>query len=396
MNKLNQKDLQALIQHHVNVCVEQKAPTPTPLRILGGGSKDFYGAPLRGEVLSTGGLDGIISYEPSELYITAQAGVTLREIEAVLAEHHQYLAFEAPRLSDAATIGGAVGSALSGPARAASGSVRDFVLGLQMINGRAELLNFGGQVMKNVAGYDVSRVLCGSFGTLGLMTQISLKVLPIPLAEQTLTLSMSQAQAIEWLNLWGATALPLNASLWRGAADRGSAEGELWLRLRGAVAAVDWGVQKIYQDAARRSVEVQIAQPAQAVAFWDALRDQSLSAFQEPPSSEHCLWRLSVPQITPALPLEEQLGGSAQTTLVEWHGAQRWYWAPSKYAQTIRACAREAGGHATLWRTSSAGGEQDKKVGVFERLTKTQTRIQQALQKEFDPWGIFNTGRLEI
>ena len=206
----------------------------THLRIRGGGTKDFHGRALHGEVLDTRLLSGITSYEPSELVITARAGTPLAELEAVLAAKGQCLPFEPPHFSPGATVGGMVAAGLSGPARASVGAVRDYVLGVSLINGRAEPLTFGGQVMKNVAGYDVSRLMAGSWGTLGLLTEVSLKVLPVAPAEATLRFECNQADALRKLHAWGGQPLPLNASCW--VQDGGV--GTLYVRLRGAVAAV--------------------------------------------------------------------------------------------------------------------------------------------------------------
>ena len=206
----------------------------TPLRIRGGGTKDFHGRALRGDVLDTRQLSGITSYEPSELVITARAGTPLAELEAALAAKGQCLPFEPPHFSPGATVGGMVAAGLSGPARASVGAVRDYVLGVSLINGKAEPLTFGGQVMKNVAGYDVSRLMAGSWGTLGLLTEVSLKVLPVAPAEATLRFECNQADALRKLHAWGGQPLPLNASCW--VQDGGV--GTLYVRLRGAVAAV--------------------------------------------------------------------------------------------------------------------------------------------------------------
>jgi glycolate oxidase FAD binding subunit len=221
--------------------IKSAANTGSPLRIRGGGTKDFYGQSLQGDILDTTGLNGITSYEPSELVVTVKAGTPLAELEAVLAEKNQCLPFEPPHFKPGATVGGMVAAGLSGPSRASSGSVKDFVLGVDMVNGKGEALHFGGTVMKNVAGYDVSRLMAGSMGTLGLITEVSLKVLPIAPAEATLKFECSQSEAINMLNTWGGQPLPLNASCWIQEAD----QGVLYVRLRGAVAAVDAAVKKM-------------------------------------------------------------------------------------------------------------------------------------------------------
>ena len=214
------------------------------LRIRGGGTKDWYGVELKGDILDMRALSGIIDYEPTELVITARSGTPLAEIEAALREQNQMLAFEPPHFGEGATLGGVVAAGLSGPRRAASGAVRDFVLGAVLMDGRGEVLSFGGQVMKNVAGYDVSRLLAGSMGSLGVMLQHSLKVLPRPVAEASLRFEMSEIAAIEQLNVWGGQPLPVSASCWHA--------GVLTVRLSGAGAAVDARATGFRRRAARR------------------------------------------------------------------------------------------------------------------------------------------------
>ncbi|HRI19216.1 MAG TPA: glycolate oxidase subunit GlcE, partial [Burkholderiaceae bacterium] len=182
------------------------------LSIRGGGSKEFYGEPAQGVALDVTELRGISSYEPSELVVSARCGTPLAELEALLAARDQCLPFEPPHFGPGATVGGMVAAGLAGPARAAVGSVRDYVLGATLLNGRGEVVSFGGQVMKNVAGYDVSRLLAGSLGTLGVILEVSLKVLPVAPASATLRFSMDQAQALDQLNRWGGQPLPINAS----------------------------------------------------------------------------------------------------------------------------------------------------------------------------------------
>jgi len=349
--------------------VRNAAATGTPLRIRGGGSKDFYGEPASGEELSTLPLSGIVSYEPSELVVTARAGARLAELEALLAREGQCLAFEPPHFADGATVGGMVAAGLAGPARASVGSVRDFVLGVSMINGRGESLTFGGQVMKNVAGYDVSRLMAGALGTLGLITEVSLKVLPVPPAEATLAFEMTQTQALQALNQWGGRPLPLNASCWRP----GDAGGTLWLRLRGAVAAV---------DAACRALGGERVPDDEADTHWLACRDQRLPWFAQ--RGEHDLWRVSVAQTAPVLDLPE-------APLIEWHGAQRWVRAKSGDAARIREAAQRGGGHATLF---AAGAGARPAISRFAPLVPPLDRIHRELKRQFDPAGVFNRGRM--
>lgn len=330
----------------------------TALRIRGNGTKDWYGQELNGEVLDTTEFSGIVSYDPTELVITARAGTTLREIGKALAEKKQMLAFEPPRFDGLATIGGIVASGLSGPRRQAVGSVRDFVLGTVLMDGKGEVLNFGGQVMKNVAGYDVSRLLTGSLGTLGLMLEVSIKVLPRPFAQHSLQFSMSEEEALHQLNIWGGQPLPLSASCW--------VNGQLYVRLSGAQAAVDAAIAKM------GGIEL-----PQAEAFWDSVREQDHEFFHAVSAG---LWRISVP--TTAKPL--LLPGEQ---MIEWGGAQRWLKTSADVA-TIRAAATAAGGHATLHR----GG--DKSVGVFQPLAPAVARIHRNLKNTFDPAGIFNPRRM--
>ncbi|MBL0421310.1 glycolate oxidase subunit GlcE [Ramlibacter sp. AW1] len=338
-----------------------------PLRLRGGGSKDFYGEPdTPGELLSTRGLSGVIAYEPSELVVTVGAGTPLAELEALLAAHGQCLPFEPPHFGGAATVGGMVASGLSGPARASVGSVRDYVLGLKLVNGRGEMLVFGGQVMKNVAGYDVSRLMAGALGTLGLITEVSLKVLPVAPAETTLRFEMKQAQALEQLHRWGGQPLPLNASAW--VEDQGVSV--LYLRLRGARAAVESACRTLGGE---RQDEV--------ADDWRGDRDLGLPWFSERP--DHDLWRLWVPQTAPPLSLPD-------TPYVNWHGGQRWVRAAPDAGPALREAARAVGGSATLFRASSPHGRAPR----FDPPAPPLDRIHRRLKHEFDPAGIFNPGRL--
>jgi glycolate oxidase FAD binding subunit len=352
-------------------CIEQvrvASAGGTPLRLRGGGTKDFYGEPAVGEVMDTTGLRGIRSYEPSELVITVGAGTPLAELEHVLAEKGQCLAFEPPRFGEGGTVGGMVAAGLSGPARASAGSVRDFVLGLSMVNGRGELLTFGGQVMKNVAGYDVSRLMAGALGTLGLIAEVSLKVLPRAPAEATLKFAISQREALQRLNAWGGQPLPLNASRWQ----QEPGGPMLYLRLRGAHAAV---------QAACQSMGGERQDDAVAQAAWTACRDQQLPWFTERAGRD--LWRLSVPQTAPELDLPEP-------PLIEWHGAQRWVAADAGDAERLRRVAAQAGGHVTLFRA----GEGATRAQRMHPLVPPLDRIHHDLKRQFDPAGIFNRGRL--
>ena len=344
------------------------------LRVRGGGSKDFYGETAQGELLDTRVLEGISSYEPTELVVTARCGTSLAELEALLETKGQCLAFEPPHFGSAAsslqergaTVGGMIACGLSGPARAVAGSVRDHVLGVTMLNGRGEVLTFGGQVMKNVAGYDVSRLLAGSLGCLGLIVEASLKVTPIAAATLTLRMEMDDRRAIAKLNEWAGLPLPLNASaVWAGHAI---------VRLRGAVAAV---------QAARQRLGGEVVEPAAARAFWDGLRDHTDEYFVNAHAAVArgaALWRLSVPSAATLAPTSGDM-------LIEWGGAQRWLCSDMP-ATVVRDIAAQAGGHASLFRSA------DKSPGVFAPLQSPLDRIHRELKKSFDPNGIFNPGRL--
>jgi glycolate oxidase FAD binding subunit len=367
--------------------VRQAGADGRVMRLRGGGSKDFWGQGLTGEVLDTRAYRGIVSYEPSELVVTARCGTPLAELEAVLAEKGQCLAFEPPHFGPGATVGGMVAAGLSGPARATAGAVRDYVLGARFINGLGEHLSFGGQVMKNVAGYDVSRLMAGSWGTLGLITEVSLKVLPVAPAEATLMIAgLAQGPALDLLHRWGGQPLPLNASAWVRDPTAQPVADYLFVRLRGAVAAVQSAMGRMSADAQALGAQVQAMDNAEAAQDWRASAEQTLPFF-DAPSPDACLWRLSVPQTAPVLDLP-------YAQYIEWQGAQRWLWAPASAAVALRELAQSVGGHATLFRASVAHAEVDKVAGVNTPLGAVQERIQQQLQKQFDPQGVFATGRM--
>lgn len=338
-----------------------------PLRIVGGGGKDWYGNALAGEIFDVSAYRGIVHYDPTELVITARCGTPLAEVEAALAEKGQMLAFEPPYFGRAAngraavgahaTIGGAVACGLSGPRRQAAGAVRDFVLGAVLMDAQGQVLHFGGEVMKNVAGYDVSRLLVGSLGMLGLILEVSIKVLPRPVAERTLRFAMDQAGALARLNHWAGQPWPITASCWH--------ESSLTVRLSGAAAAVDAACRKLDGEEVDGAAE-----------FWNGLREQTHAFFADAPN----LWRLSLPSTVPPVDL---LGAQ----LIEWGGAQRWLMSDAAPAD-VRAAAERAGGHATLFR----GG--DKSGGVFHPLAPAVLQVHRNLKAAFDPRGIFNPGRL--
>lgn len=358
------------------------------LHLRGGGTKDFYGNTATGELLDTRVLQGVRSYEPSELVVTVRTGTPLAELEAVLHEKGQCLPFEPPHYTwssqtsavTGATVGGMVASGWSGPARANAGSARDYVLGVQMINGRGEYLTFGGQVMKNVAGYDVSRLMVGAMGTLGLITEVSLKVLPLAPAEATLGFELSQAVALEQLHVWGGQPLPLNASCWvRDTTGPGPAREVLYVRLRGAVAAVEAACRSMLQDQRGQRLDAE-----RTAADWTLCRNHQLPFFTRPPQADLVLWRLSLPQTAPVLELP-------WATLVEWHGALRWVWAPADAGDHLQAMAAQHGGSAILFVAPKAGST--RATGFFDLKNPAQLAIHQRLKASFDPHGIFNPGR---
>lgn len=336
----------------------------TPLVIRGHGSKDFYGNPPAGEVLETTGHAGIVDYQPRELVLVARAGTPLAEIEAVLAEHGQWLAFEPPRFGGRGTLGGAVAAGLSGPARVYTGAVRDFVLGCQIVDGTGQVLNFGGRVIKNVAGYDVSRLMAGAMGTLGLITEVALKVLPRPAATLTLQFECDEAAALARMNAWAGQPLPLTATSWHA--------GLLSVRLGGAASAV---------RAARAKLGGEVLDAADD--FWARLRDHRAAFFGRIPPG-HALWRIALPSTAPAF--AACLPGDGSTEWIEWGGALRWIVCDAS-AETVREAAHAAGGHATRFSPGDAV--------AFTPLPPALLTIHKNLKARFDPAGILNRGRLD-
>jgi len=347
--------------------IREAQATATPLTIVGGGSKEFYGRPSTGTPLATGAHSGIVAYEPSELSLTARAGTPLAELEATLAQQGQMLAFEPPHFAGGATLGGAIAAGLSGPRRAAAGAARDFVLGAKIIDGRGDVVNFGGQVMKNVAGYDVSRLLVGSLGTLGLLLEVSLKVLPLPAATSSLRFAASEARALDLMNGYGGRPLPITASAWEARADGGT----LTLRLAGSGAAV---------AAAQRALGGEVMGTEAASTYWRELRDHSATFF----AADTPLWRLSLASTTPRLALPG-------ATLIEWGGSLRWLRSTAS-AATIRdaMAVGGSGAHATLFR----GPERARAEGAFQPLPPLLLDLHRRLKQRFDPAGILNPGRM--
>lgn len=346
-------DLTAELLEQVQVAIANRQP----LCITGGGSKDFYGRRPQGERLVVAGHRGVIDYSPDELVVTARAGTPLTELEQVLAAERQMLPFEPPHFGQA-TLGGAVAAGLSGPRRPFAGSVRDFLLGAKLLTGRGEVLSFGGTVMKNVAGFDLSRLLAGSMGCLGVILGVSLKVLPKPEVELTLCQEVEPGKAIETMVGWMGQALPLSALAYEAPL--------VYFRLSGTEKAVAAAASRLGGD-----------RLAEGDKFWYELREHLRPFFT---AGNEDLWRLSVP---PASPLADLSG----RVLLDWAGAQRWLRtleAPSKIFQL----AAKLGGHATLFRTQGSREE------VFQPLPQALAKLHRAMKEAFDPYRIFNPGRM--
>ena len=385
--------------------------------------------------ISTAGLGQSIEHEPSELFVRVQSAANLNDVQAVLEKAGQCLAFEPPNFSEVAnsSIGGLVAAGLSGPARVSSGSLRDHVLGVSLINGLGEYLQFGGQVMKNVAGYDVSRLLCGSWGMLGLITEVTFKVLPKAPCELSLQVITSQPQALSLLAQWGTRAWPLNASVWEPhephesqgsqgtqglGSDRdhsSSPQQGLWtLRFRGAVASVRASVASLLAEFKHLGLVSSELTAEEAHAYWMSVKDQRHRFFASPPLEgtlqeasrkssfeKPVLWRLSLPlslqHRSDILPL------FASNAFTEWHGALRWFWAPLSQGLTLRQEAIALGAQLTLWKTSSILDPQEQNLGADPRtlaslfrpaLTKTSNQLNKRIQQAFDPKGVFYNGCL--
>ncbi|MGF1615082.1 MAG: glycolate oxidase subunit GlcE [Gammaproteobacteria bacterium] len=328
-----------------------------PLAISGGNNKAFYGRHIVATPLSVGEHTGILSYDPTELVLTARAGTCLALIESVLADHRQVIPFEPPKFGATATLGGAIACGLSGPRRPFAGATRDFVLGVTLVTGQAQRLRFGGQVMKNVAGYDIARLMAGSLGTLGVLLEASIKVLPAPQAEITLVLEhQAEAAAIRTMNALAARPLPLSAAC--------AYEGNLYVRLSGMESAVSAARQRIGGS------------QVDGTSLWQDIREHTHAFF----AGSEPLWRVSVPSAAPVLDLPGH-------SLIDWAGAQRWL-RTNIEAPVIRSTAERLGGHATLFRGHDGRGE------VFHPLSPTLLTLHQRLKAAFDPQRILNPGRL--
>ena len=371
-----------LFQEQILAAVKNK----TPLSIEGGGTKSWYGNANSYAKLDTRSYSGILEYQPEELVITARAGTPLKEIEAALTDKNQMLAFEPPHFGESATFGGTIAAGLAGPRRISAGNLRDFVLGARILDGKGQDLSFGGKVMKNVAGYDVSRLLPGSMGTLSLLLDASVKVLPRPAATTSLRCNITQARALQLANEWAGQPLPLSASCWIGSSTGG--DGELTIRLAGAAAAVKAAIPIM-----GAAVNVSELDPQVATEFWSALREQQLTVFAIL-NSDETLYRLALPAACGPLTLENISGD----IVLEWHGQQRWLKAPGDDATyaSIKALASAHGGHATRFKQGSNIDPGKQRFTLLsEQVHSTALEVVQArLRTAFDPAGIFATSRL--
>ena len=343
------------------------------IRITGSGSKDWFGANLKGNTLSTKVYSGILSYQPDELVITVKAGTPLKEVEQALAEKNQQFSFEPPHFGENATIGGMVCAGLAGPGRVSAGGLRDFVLGAKIMDGQGQILSFGGTVMKNVAGYDVSRLLPGSLGTLALLLDVSIKVLPKTAAHATLSTQLTQAEAITLSNTLASQPWPINASAWVG-----EEMGTFYLRVSGAKAAVSSAIESF-----SKNYGMVLLEEKNADVFWTSLREQNMEWFSHNPDQP--LWRFALPSTCKPL----NLPGS---TLIEWHGGQRW-WKGDISIQEAKSLAQSLGGHAGIHRFSKKTDEMLSSL-KDNPLTAGLIPAQERLRKAFDPHGVFATGRL--
>jgi glycolate oxidase FAD binding subunit len=338
--------------------VRRATASRTPLRIVGGDTKRFYGRAVEGERLEVAHHCGLLHYDPAELVVTARAGTKLADLERVLQQHGQRLPFEPPACGEAATLGGTVAAGLAGPARIARGPLRDFVLGARLLTGDGRVLRFGGEVMKNVAGYDVSRLMAGSLGVLGVILDVSLKVLPVAAGSRTIRRAVDASTAITHLMTAAQRGLPVTASHWH--------QDELHVRLEGSERALDdlgshFGGEAL--DAAD--------------AWWTSVREQRRDHFRLPGR----LWRLHVPVDAPVVAFEQYASFA-----FEWNGAQRWV--AGLDAAHAHALATECRGHAACFRGAEPGEE------VFAPLPSTLLDLHRRMKRVFDPAGILNPGRL--
>lgn len=363
------------------------AKSKTSLSIEGGGTKTWYGNANHFEKLHTSSYCGILEYQPEELVITACAGTPLKEIEAALAQKNQAFPFESPHFGPNASFGGAIAAGLAGPGRISAGNLRDFVLGARIMDGKGQDLSFGGKVMKNVAGYDVSRLLPGSMGTLSLLLEASVKVLPKPAATTSLRCQISQARALQLLNEWAGQPLPLSASCWIGNI-QSNAAGELTIRLSGAIAAVKAAIPLM--GAAVNVIELD---PKIAEQFWHDLREQRLDVFTHL-AADDTRYRLALPAASGPLTIPHM----NEMIVLEWHGQQRWITAPGDEASfaAIKKIASSNGGHATRFKQGANVDPANQRFTLLSEQAHSVAleAVQARLRSAFDPAGVFATSRL--
>lgn len=348
------------ISNNLQSQVEEAINTKTALKIQGGNSKHFYGRQIEAQLLDVSGHQGIINYEPTELVITARAGTTINEIESALGEHNQMLAFEPPMFAQSATLGGTIAGNFSGPRRAYRGALRDHLLGSKIINGKGEILNFGGEVMKNVAGYDASRLMAGALGTLGVILEASIKTVPKAEAEITLVQACSVNDALDKVHLWAQKALPLSASFYDGE--------NLYIRLSSNDASI------------KSTMKITGGDVLQNDAFWHQLKEQQHTFFK----TDKPIWRLSIASASAPLHLNGE-------TLYEWGGALRWI-STDEPVDKIRHAAEACGGHATLFHNAHSHAES--LIEPFHEPGKGLISVQRNLKQAFDPHNIFNPARM--
>lgn len=348
-----------------------------PLAVQGNGSKLFLIHPVSGECLSTSAHQGIISYFPSELTITVRSGTLLSELKEVLKEQGQMLAFEPPAFSDNATIGGTIAAGLSGPSRPFTGSARDFVLGCKIINGRGELLKFGGEVMKNVAGYDLSRLITGSYGSLGVILEVSLKLLPIVAKQQSLRFSLQSNQFAHQIQSLLMSGHPVNAACYL--------DGQAYIRLGGSGQGVASSYQKISQTVSAQHSQLQDVDNS----FWSELNEQQLAFFDH----SQPLWRLSLPAISKKTGADDfaQFLTTEDRYLFDWGGALFWLYS-NQSADKIRQYAQSQGGHAQLFRVNEMDNDSLKSLSKQQPLSPVMLKIHQQIKSAIDPQLILNQG----
>jgi len=363
----------------------QAAKNKMPLSIEGGATKAWYGNANTYTKLDTRTYSGILEYQPEELVITACAGTPLKEIEAALKEKNQVLAFEPPHFGEHATFGGAIAAGLAGPGRISVGNFRDFVLGTRILDGKGQDLSFGGQVMKNVAGYDVSRLIPGSMGTLALLLEASVKILPKPAATATIRCQIPQERALRILNEWAGQPLPLSASCWIG---NTSGDGQLTIRLAGAAAAIKAAIPLM-----SALVNASELDPQSAEVFWNDLREHQLPSFENL-AADQTLYRLALPAACGPITIP----GVSNEIVLEWHGQQRWIKAAGDEATftLIKQLATSHGGHATRFKLGSNVNPAFQRFTLLSEQahSKALEAVQERLRSAFDPAGVFATKRL--